>query len=101
MSMTSEVIKNKNRREREARNRREQEIRDMRVESAYRYALHNSMSLIDLLLDDEEVRSVEVKIPQQHLSQFLKAIYYEEMADYTIVQLDADRFSIGRKLVNF
>ena len=99
--MTSDIIKNKNKRARESRNRREQELRDMRVESAYRYSLHDSMKLIDLMLDDDSVRAVEVQIPKKHLSQFLKAIYFEEMADYTIVQLDADKFSIGRKVINF
>lgn len=101
MSMTSQVIKNKNRREKEAKTKRAQEISDMKVESAYRSKLYAEMQRIDLLFDDPDVEGVTVTVPQKYLSHFLKAIYSEEMSEYTVIQKDATVFRISRKVVNF
>lgn len=101
LSRVSQVIKNKNRREKLARNARNQELRDMQMDSAYRAKLYEILSNIEILLSDEEVDRVRIEVPDAHLSKFMKAIYGEEMAIFEIIQVDNNIFDIGRKIVNF
>lgn len=101
MSKVGQVLKNKNKREKEFKQKKNQELSDMRLESAYRSKLYEEMRKIDILLEDETVESVIVDVPNNFLSQFLKAIYSEEMSEYTVIQKDTNKFSIGRKIVNF
>lgn len=101
MSKTIQVLKNKNKREKQARNTRTQELRSMQLDSEYRAKLYNVMSDIEVLLSDDEVERVRITIPEEHLSKFMKAIYGEEMALYEIIQVKENVFDIGRKIVNF
>lgn len=101
MSRTLNVIKNKNKREREARLKNRQNLEAIKTEAAFRAKLHDDMKCIDVMLQDEEVDTVCVEIPKQHLSNFMRVIYSEEMAQYSINQIDTDKFEIGRKVITF
>lgn len=101
MSRISQVIKNKNRREKLARDSRKQELKDMQLNSAYKAKLYEIVSMIEILFEDEEVERIRVEIPEAHLSKFMKAMYSEEMAIFEITQIDNRVFDIGRKVVNF
>lgn len=95
------VIRNKNKREKEARARKRQDLAAIQAETAFKAKLHDDMKYIDVMLQDEEVDKVCIVIPKKYLSNFLKSIYSEEMAQYSINQLDTDKFEIGRKIITF
>lgn len=101
MSRVSQVIRNKNRREKADKQKKRQDMAAMQLEAAYRAKLFDDMKLVGLMLEDEEVESVKMEVPAVYLSQFMKAIYGEEMVEYSINQVDTNVFEIGRKLINF
>lgn len=101
MSRISQVIKNKNRREKLARDSKKKELRDMQLDSAYRAKLYEIVTMIEILLDDEEVDKIRIQVPNAHLSKFMKAIYGEEMAIFEVIQVENNVFDIGRKVVSF
>lgn len=101
MSKIIQVIKNKNKREKLDRQRKKQDMAYMQLESAYKAKLYDSLDIINLLLGDMEVAKVIIEVPSKYLSQFMKAIYSEEMSEYSILQLDSNKFEIGRKIINF
>ena len=100
MSRTMNVIRNKNKREAEEKLNRKQGLEDMRLEAAFRAKLSSDMQCIDVMLEDDDVEAVIVTIPAKYISQYQKAIYSEEMAGYEIKQLDADKFEVGRKILD-
>lgn len=100
MSRISGVLKNRNRVEREDRQRRMAEINAMKTETAYRAKLSEDMQTVMTVLDDPAVESVRITVPGKSMTQFMKAMYSEEMADYQIVQ-DGDSFIITRRVINF
>lgn len=101
MSKIMTVIRNKNKIERVEKQRRREELNNLRSEAIYRARLHEDLKLIDAILSDEEVDKVIVEIPQQYMAKFLRAIYGEDMAEYSIEQLDSQTFAIGRRIINF
>lgn len=101
MSQIRRVLKNKNRIDKENRKRRNKEIRDMREEAMYRNRLNEDMKLIKLILEDEEVSHVQVYLgTEKILYMFLKFMYLEELADYSVNQADNNHYTIGRKIIN-
>jgi len=100
MSQIVRVLKNKNRIDKEARKRRNTEIRRMKEEAMYRNRLNEDMKVIKMILEDESVSHVVVSLNDKLLSMFLKFIYMEEFADYSVVQIDNNHYSIGRKIIN-
>lgn len=101
MSQIRRVLKNKNRIDKENRKRRNKEIRDMREEAMYRNRLNEDMKLIKLILEDEEVSHVQVYLSTEKiLYMFLKFMYLEELADYSVNQVDNNHYTIGRKIIN-
>lgn len=101
MSRTGQVIRNKNKREKADRQRKRQRLGAMQLESAYRSKLYYEMQLVKLVLSDYEVSGVKIEIPDKYLTEFMKAMYAEEMAEYSIEQIDSNKFIIGRQIVDF
>lgn len=101
MSKLLSVIKSKNRISKAAKKRRNEEISNMRALSMYKVKLVDDLKMIKMMLDDNNVDSIKIKIPKEQLTYFLKVMYSEELNEYTITQVDADVFSIGRKEINF
>lgn len=95
------VIKNKNKREKLDRQRKRQDMMSLQLESAYKAKLYDSMRIIDVIFEDLETNSVIIEVPDKYTSQFMKAIYSDEMVEYTIVQIEGSKFEIKRKLIEF
>lgn len=95
------VLKNKNRVGKENKRRRADELQKLKSEAVYRAKLSEDIKIIQMMLEDEDVDGIVISIPQQHKSKFLKAMYHEEMQEFSIRQIDGDRFRIERKLINF
>jgi hypothetical protein len=96
-----EALRKKNVIEHKYNLKRREELNTLRVESAYRAKLYDEIKVIELLLNDDNVKSVVIEVPKQHITKFLRAIYGEEFMQYNITQLDEYTFEIGRKIVNF
>jgi predicted DNA binding CopG/RHH family protein len=102
MSRTLDVIRNKNKREKEAKARRKQDLVNIQVEAAFKAKLYADVKKdLDIILSDENVDKVCIEVPKQHLAKFMKAIYSEEMVQYNITQLDTNKFEVGRKMITF
>lgn len=102
MSRIAEVIKNKNKAQRNAKARRQAEISSLRADAIFKAKLHDELRLIDRLLDDNEVECVVITIPEKSFSMFTLAIYSDELAEYNIEQSDSDpnKFIVKRKYIN-
>lgn len=101
MSQISRVLKNKNRIEKENRARRNKEINDMRELSIYRSRLSEDIKMIELLLEDEEVDSVVVNLGTERiLYMFQRFMYLEEFSEYVVQQVDKNKYSISRRVIN-
>lgn len=72
----------------------------MKKEASYKAVLKDSLKQVNSLLD-KGVRSVIVEIDRQDIPDFTRVIYEPEMAEYTVTQISATRFSIARKEVDF
>lgn len=101
MSRIREVLKNKNRLEREARVRRGNELKRMQREAAYKSVLRTSLKQVDALLDKPEIKSVVIDVQKSNLPEFTRVIYETDMAEYSISQLSATKFAISRKELDF
>lgn len=101
LSRTVSVLRNKNKREKQDKMRKRQSLASMQLESAYRAKLYDDMRLVSLMLEDQAVEGIKVTVANNYLSQFMKAIYAEEMSEFSISQIDNTTFEIGRKLINF
>lgn len=101
MSRIISVLKNRNRRERQIRQQQKQALETVRMEMAYKARLHEDLKLVEMILADENVKNVKVTIPQKQVTQFMRALYGEEMAEYDILQVAGDTFEIGRKIIPF
>lgn len=101
-SVLKEAIRKKRENKREEAKQKREVIQAMRIESAYRAKLHEELNTIDALLQNDEIDSIEITVPEKHLSNFTKAIYsVDELAEYTINQISANQFEIGRRIINF
>lgn len=103
MSRISEVLKNKNRVEKIRRNRRRDEMTLLKQESSFKVRLYDELKKIDILFEKDEVEAVIIEVPNEFIAKFGAAIYSEDLAEYTIKQVDgyANRFLIERKIVMF
>ena len=103
MSRVSEVLKNKNRVEKLRRGRKKDEMTSIMQESAFKVRLYDELKKIDVLFESDEVNSVIIEVPDEFIAKFGLAIYSEDLADYTITQVDgySNRFSIERKFIAF
>lgn len=101
MSQIISILKNKNRVERRNKQRRMEELQELKLDAAFRSRLHEDMKVLDVIFGDESVEKVIVEVPKSHISRFQKAIYTEEMAQYSVKQIDESHYAISRKMVNF
>ncbi len=101
MSEILSVLKNKNNIEKKERKSREEKVRSLRAEVMFRAKLYEDMKLIDIILTDEEVSEVIIEVPIKYNTQFMKAIFMEEMAAFDISQVDGLLYKVKRKIINF
>lgn len=100
---TMNVIKNKNKVEQARRKRYVNNIQNLRSKSAFSANLYKELRHVDVILSDSDVDAVVVSVPDNAYYQFSEAIYSEDLAGYSITQLDGDpsKFLIRRKVVEF
>ncbi len=101
MSRVSEVIKNKNKTEKDRRNRRKSEISRLRIQTAYKAKLYDELKRVDIILEDKDVEAVVVKIPDRVLAHFTNALYSEDLIGYSVTQVEGkpNEFEIRRKFI--
>ena len=99
MSRVSEVLKNRNIVEKTRKARQKEELNSLRVTAAFKASLMDEMNKVNVLLNDENVECVTIKIPEKLITEFNKTIYSEEMAGYDIIQISPDTFEIRYKLI--
>jgi hypothetical protein len=107
MSRTSEVLKNKNKVEKARRARRKNEINSLRSISAFKAKLYDELKHIEVILQDENIESVIIYVPDRYMAQFSNAIYSEDLASYEVIQdtesskEGTNRFFIQKRYVAF
>ena len=101
MSRISEVIKNKNKVERIRKTRQREEILKLKNRAAFDANLSEAMRVVDILLDDKDVESVTIQVPEKLLANFGEALYSEILSGYEIEQLsgEPDKFRIRFKAI--
>ena len=101
MSRIVNVLKNKNRLEKEAMARRNRELQRMKKEASYKARLRTALKQVDNLLEKSDIKSLLVEIPKASIAEFTRVIYEPDMAEYSIRQLTVTKFAISRKEVDF
>lgn len=101
MSRIGNVLRNKNRLEKEAQLKRDRELQRMKKEASYKARLRDTLRQVDNLLDKPDLKSVIIEIPKASIPEFSRVIYESDMAEYTVTQISAVKFSICRKEVDF
>lgn len=101
MSRTLQTIQNRNRIEKEEKQKKKDELDRLREESHYRATLHHNLETIDTIFADEEIKSIIIHVPEKQIPKFMRAIYSEDMAQYSIEQISALEFRLKRKMINF
>lgn len=98
MSRLGYVIREKGRLEKQEAERRKREMQDIRQETAYKARLEDDMGVVKVMLSDPRVSEVRVEVPERYATQFMKAAYSDEMAEYTVV-IDGNMATIRRKII--
>ena len=98
MSRLGYVIREKGRLEREERARRAEELKEVRQETAYRAKMVDDMRVVRVALSDPSVKEVTVEIPEKNVPLFMKAVYSDEMAEYTVT-IDGTKATIRRRII--
>jgi hypothetical protein len=101
MSKIVRVLRNKNKLERREKARRSEDLARLKSETAFTARLNDEMKVIDAILRDPEVDKVVIEIPDKQLTLFSRAIYREEMTQYSIIQVGDNTFEVGRRIINF
>ena len=102
-SRTREVIKNKNKVEKDLKSRRKNEMISLRMRAAFKAKLYNELKHIEVLLQDDDVDAVLINVPDKLMSMFSTAIYSEDLASYEVTQVEGEsnKFFIRRKFISF
>ena len=103
MSRTIDVIRNKNKIEKSKRERSKKEMDLLRTKTAFKARLYDELKHIDVILEDDNIQSIVIEIPDKSLPVFMESLYSEELANYDIEQDEKspNRFRISKKLIAF
>lgn len=95
------AIKNKNKNEKDERKRRKQEIDELREDGIFRVALNKDIEIIRTLLSDLDVEHVDIEVNPKYLTNFHRALYFEEMKEFEWRQGKDNMFRFRRKEIIF
>lgn len=103
MSRISEVLKNKNKVEKARKARRKNEMKILRDRSEFKARLYDELKQIEALFKDTSIEAIEITVPDRSLAQFSASIYSDDLADYTVEQVEdeTNKFLIKRKYIAF
>lgn len=99
---TRDVIKNRNRVEKELKARRKSEIAYLKNKSAFKAKLYDELKHLEVILQDKDIEAVGITVPDRFLTLFSNAIYDEDLAGYDVVQVEGEsnKFLIKRKYIS-
>lgn len=102
MSRTADILKNRNKYEKELREKKVSEMNRMRKVNTFAVVLVDRLRKISIILEDSDVKSVIIEINKEHLSEFGHMITEsEELADFNIKQVKGipNQFIISKKFI--
>ena len=85
MSKLFDVMRDKNRIQREVERKRNESIRQAKEDSLYNIRLNEDLRIIDTLFDDYTITEIRVEIDQKDISRFMRATYGDRMSEYDII----------------
>lgn len=102
MSRIGEVLKSKNRIEKDRKVRRRTELNNLRSRTAFKARLVEQLKDIDTILEDSSVNSVIIKIRPNLMDKFSESIYSGELSGYVIEQIASspDKFKVTKKFIS-
>lgn len=102
-SRTAQVIKNRNRVERARNKYREDEMQILNSQAAFKARLADDLKDINFLLQDRDIKSVVVHVPDDKIAEFVRSIYTEDLQDYDVQQYEdnPNKFLISKKIIVF
>lgn len=98
-----EVIKNKNKVEKENKRRRQLEIKSIKDSATFKAKVLKELSYLDEILDEDEDAKIEIEISERDMSLFSKLVYEPEMTIYKVSQSDkkVNSFIISKKFISY
>lgn len=101
MSRISDVIKNKNKVDKQQQLRRREEIDSMKRVATFKARLHEDLKKVETLLESDEIDAVIITIPNEFLAAFGESIYSEDLAEYDITQVEGkpNEFEVRHKFL--
>lgn len=102
MSRLAQVIKQKNAREKENRERIKDNIRELNKKTYFKSKLQTELRKLDLILEQEGVKSVIVSIPDKSIALFTEALYEGELSEFEFRQMrDANNeFEVSKAYID-
>lgn len=100
MSEIMDVIRNKNRIQKQQRERQKQNLTQLKNEQAFRAALYEELKKVGVILDDADVSEVVITVPDRFIAKFTGAIL--DIPEFEIIQVEGEsnKFIIRDKFVN-
>lgn len=95
MSAITEVLKNKNKRNKERLKAQKDSIKRNLDESSYRASLHHYLNTLTYILEDSNVGSVIISIPEKYINSFIQYVYDDgALNQFHIEQMDNLTFRV-------
>lgn len=103
MSKTLEVLKNRNKVEKARKARRKNEMNSLRDRSAFKAKLYDELKHIEVILEEQDIDAIIIEVPDRSLSKFNASIYSEDLAGYSIQQVEneSNKFYIRRRYIAY
>lgn len=103
LKRTKDVIRKKNRLQKSIRIRHRNELLNLRNTSIFKAKLYEGLKSLEIILQDPDIESVIISVPDKFIAQFSTAIYSEDLASYEVTQVEneTNKFYIKRKYISF
>lgn len=100
---TRTVMKNRGKIEKAAKLRRKNDIVNLRNKSSFKAKLFAELQHVDAILQDPDIDSVIVTVPDRLIALFSEALYDEDLASFSVMQVEgqSNQFIIKRRFITF
>lgn len=100
---TRAVMNNKGKIEKAAKLRRKNDIVNLRNKSSFKAKLSAELQHVDTILQDPDIDSVVITVPDKMIPMFSEALYDEDLASFSVSQVEgqSNQFIIKRKFITF
>lgn len=101
MSRAIDVLRQKNKREKQDKERIKLSIQELNKKTYFRGKLQSELRRLDILLDQEGVKSVIISIPDKSIALFTEAVYEGETSEFEIKQLpgSSNEFEVSKAYI--